>query len=169
VAASESVRAMARRSDPIGPVSFMLFTDFVVGELGVSFCTHDISLGTDGDQSVDVLLDGDENLSGHVSALLGAWGLILNMNTSSALFDEHLGELHDGSQTTMAGISIGDDGSQEIGVGEFGSLGLGDGEAFLALLPVVEELGEPQMIDLVGDGGLRVWINQCKHLVSERG
>lgn len=43
--------------------------------------THDVVLKPDRDESVDVLGDGDENLSGHVSALLGTRRLILNMDT----------------------------------------------------------------------------------------
>jgi len=117
--------------------------------------THDIGLSTDGDQTVDVFLDGHKHLSGHVSALLGSRGLILNVNTSSTLLDEHLGKLHDGGQTTVAGISIGDDGAKEVGGGKLGALRFGNSKALFTLLPVVEELREPEMLDFVGDGSLR--------------
>lgn len=115
---------------------------------------HDISLGTDGDEAVDVLLDGDEDLAGHVTALLGTRGLILNVDTGSTLLNEELGELHDGSKTTVTGIGIGNDGAEVVVVVELLTLGLGDGETLLALLAVVEELSHEEMANLVGDGGL---------------
>jgi hypothetical protein len=122
--------------------------------IATALLTHDISLGTDGNQAVDVLADGHKNLSGHVAALLGARSLVLNVNTSGALFDEQLCELHDGSQTSVTGISVGDNGSEEISVGNLRPLFPGCGEALLALLPVVEELCHKEMLDLVRDSGL---------------
>lgn len=80
--------------------------------------THDISLGADGNQAVDVLADGNKHLSCHVTALLRSRSLVLNVNTGGAFLDEQLGELHDGSEATVTGVGIGDDGAEEVGVGD---------------------------------------------------
>lgn len=114
---------------------------------------EDIGRSSDGNQSVDVLLDRDKNLTGHVTALLGTGSLVLNVDTGGTSLDEHLGELDDGSKTSVTGVGIGDDGSQVVdGGGELGSLGLRQRQSLLVLLSVVEELGKPQVLDLVGDG-----------------
>lgn len=141
------------------------------GSLGIStgngqeVRAHDVGLGTDGNQTVDVLGDGDENLAGHVAALLGARGLILDVNTGSTLLNEELGELHDGGKTTVTGIGIGDDGTEVVDVGELGALRLGNGETLLTLLAVVEKLGHEEMADLVGDGSLVQSVFCCsRHL-----
>ena len=115
---------------------------------------HDIGLSTDGNEAVDVLLDGNEDLAGHVAALLGTRGLVLNVNTGSTLLNEELGELHDGGKTTVTGIGIGNDRAEVVVVGELLALLLGDGETLLTLLAVVEELSHEEMANLVGDGGL---------------
>jgi hypothetical protein len=124
------------------------------GESGVNKLTHDVSLRANGNQAVDVLLDGDKDLASHVAALLGSGGLILNVDTGGTLLDEELGELHDGSETTVAGISIGDDGTEVVNVEEVRTLSLGDAQALLALLAVVEELSHEEVADLVRDGSL---------------
>lgn len=117
--------------------------------------THDISLRANGHQTVDVLADRHQHLSSHMSTLLRARRLILNVNSGCSLLNEQLGELHDGSQTTVAGVSIGDDGTQVVDVGQLGAVGFGGGGyAFFALLAVVEELGHEEVADLVGNGGL---------------
>ena len=116
--------------------------------------THDIGLSTDGNQTVDVLADRDQDLSGHVATLLGTRGLVLNVNTSSTSLDEQLGQLHDSSQTTVTGIGIGNDGAQVIDVGQFRALVLGGCDALLALFPVMEQLSKEELVDLVGDGVL---------------
>jgi hypothetical protein len=79
--------------------------------------THDIGLGADGDQTVDVLADRDQDFTSHVATLLGTRSLILNVNASSTLLDEELGELHDSSQTTVTSIRISNERSQEVDVG----------------------------------------------------
>ena len=102
-----------------------------------------------------MLLDGDEDLAGHVAALLGAGGLVLDVDAGGALLDEELGELHDGGEAAVAGVGVGDDGAEVVDVGH-GGAGLlrGGREALLALLAVVEELGHEEVAYLVGDGGL---------------
>lgn len=78
--------------------------------------THDIRLCTDGDETVDVLLDGDKDFAGHVSAFLRAWSLILNVNTCCSLLHEQLGQLHDGCETTMTSVRICNDRSEVVNV-----------------------------------------------------
>ena len=116
--------------------------------------THDICLSTDSHQTVDVLADRDKNLPGHMTAFLGAWSLIFNVDTSSPLLNEHLGKLHYSSQPTMTGIGISNNGPEEISVGKLGSLFLGGAQSLFPLLTVVEQLRKPEMVDLVGDSGL---------------
>jgi hypothetical protein len=125
---------------------------------GKEISAHDISLSTNSHKSVDVFLNWHENLSGHVSALFCAWCLILNVDTGSTLFDEHLGELHHGSDTTVSSVCVGNDGTEEIGVGDLATLALWGAEALFTLLAVVEELGEPKMLDLVWDSGLSIML-----------
>ena len=131
--------------------------------------THDIGLGTDGNQTVDVLADGHKHLTGHVATLLGTGGLVLNVDTGGTALDEQLGELHDGGQTTVTGIGIGNDGTEVVDVGDVGALALGGGDALLALLPVVEQLGHEQLVDLVGDGVHGVIGQIGRGLVGGRG
>ena len=113
---------------------------------------HDVGLCADRDQAVDVLGDGDQDLARHVAALLGARGLVLDVDACGALFDEELGELHDGSEAAVAGVGVGDDGAEVVDVGDLGALLFGCGEAFFSLLAVMEELCHEEMLDLVGDG-----------------
>ena len=119
--------------------------------------THDIGLSADGDETVDVLADRNQDLAGHVSALLGAGSLIFNVNARSSLLDEELGELHDSSEATVTSVCVRNKGPQEVDVGCFGLVGRA--ETFFTLLTVVEELGHEQVANLVGDGG--VWV-VCK-------
>ena len=122
--------------------------------------THNISLCSNSNKTVDVLADWHQDLSRHMSALLGSWSLILNVNTSSALLNEQLGQLHDRSQPTMSSISIGDDWSEVIDVGEFGPIGFRGGcNTFFSLLAVVKKLGLEKMLDLVWNGGLVVEVS----------
>ncbi len=115
-----------------------------------------------------MLADGHQHLAGHVAALLGAGGLVLDVDAGGALLDEELGQLHDGGQAAVARVGVGDDGAQVVDVGEVGALGLGHRQALLALLAVVEQLGHEEVADLVGDGGLgrehRVSIRTCLQL-----
>ena len=101
--------------------------------------------------------DRNQNLASHVSTLLGARRLILDMNTSSSLLDKELGELHDSSETTVTGICVCNKRPQEIDVGSFRLVGRA--KTLFTLLAVVEELGHEQMADLVGNSC--VWV-VCK-------
>ena len=121
---------------------------------------HDIGLGTDGNQTVDVLADGDEDLAGHVATLLCAGGLIFDVDTGGTTLDEQLGELHDSGQTAMSGVSIGDNGSQVVDVGDVSTLASGGSNALLALFTVMEELCHEQLVHLARHGVL--W-STCKY------
>ena len=123
---------------------------------GQQIRAHDVGLGADGDESVDVLADGDEHFARHVSAFLGAWGLVFNVDAGGPLFDEEFGELHDGCEATVACVGVGNDGSQIVDIGNSGSLVFWCREALFPLFAVVEELCEPEMLDFVGDCGLEV-------------
>jgi hypothetical protein len=148
VAASASVRAIARRSDP--EMMSVQIPKYLTVKL-----THNICLGTDGNQAVDVLADGHQDLSSHVSTLLGSWGLVLDVDTSSTLLNEELRQLHHGSQTSVSSIGISDNRAQIVDVGEFRAISFRQGSnTLLTLLAVVEELGHEEMRDFVGDSGL---------------
>ena len=114
--------------------------------------TEDISLKTGSDQTVNVLTDGDEDLSSHVSALLGSGLLILQMDTSGTSKDLHLDQLHDGGHTTETGVTVSNDGAEEINLGGVEPLLLGHESASLTLLAVMEKLGLEELLDLTGDG-----------------
>lgn len=79
--------------------------------------THDIRLCPDGNQAVDVLADGHKHLARHVSTLLGARRLVLDVDTRSTLLDEQLGQLHDSRQSAVARVRVGDDGAEVVDVG----------------------------------------------------
>ena len=126
--------------------------------------THDIGLGTDGNKTVDVLADRHEDLSGHVTTLLGTRSLILNVNTGSTTLNKQLGQLHDGSQTTVTSVSVRNDGAQVVNVRNVGALLLGGGDTLLALFPVMEELGHEQVVDLVGDSVLHSSVSNLQSI-----
>lgn len=105
--------------------------------------THDVGLSADRNKTVYVLTDWHEDFAGHVSAFLGAGGLILDVDAGSTLLDEELGELHYCRETAMAGICVGDDGPQVVHVGDLSSLRPRRCEALFPLLAVVEELCHP--------------------------
>ena len=129
--------------------------DYLRTNVGIRhWLTHDISLSADGNETVDVFADRNQDLASHVSTLLGTRRLILNVNTSSTLLDKELGELHDSCQTTVTGVCICNERSQEVDVWCLRLVGRA--ETLFALLAVVEELGHEQVADLVGDGGVRV-------------
>ena len=106
-----------------------------------------------------MLADGHQYFAGHMAALLGARSLVLNVNPSGTLLDEELGQLHNGRQTAVTSIGIGDDGSEVVDVGELGALGLRCRQTLLTLLSVVEELCHEQMRYLVWDSGLFLWVS----------
>ena len=132
------------------------------GSLRVCSCndevldTEDVVLETDGNQTVDVLRDGDEDLAGHVSTLLRTRSLVFDVDSSCTLLNEELGELHDGSETTVTSVRIGNDGPEVVDLGCFGEFGFRHTRAGLALFSVVEELCHEEVLDLVGDGVGRV-------------
>ena len=104
-----------------------------------------------------------------MSALLGSWSLVLNVDSGSTLLNEELGELHDGSQTAVSGISISDNWAEVVDGGDLVALLLWSGEALLTLLAVVEKLGHPQLVDLVWNSGVWVIGKIWSWLVGGRG
>lgn len=116
--------------------------------------THDVGLRADGHQTVDVLADRHENLSGHMAALLGAGSLVLDMDTSSSALHEELGQLHDRRQATVTGIGVSNDGTQIVHIRHVGTLLLRGCHTLLALFPIMEQLRHEELVDLVGDSVL---------------
>lgn len=78
------------------------------------------------------------------------------MNTSSTALDKHLGQLHNGSDTTVTSVSVGNDGTQIVDLGSLCTFLGGHGQTSLALLAVVEELSKEKMLNLVRNGVHRV-------------
>ena len=116
--------------------------------------THDVCLGPDGHQTVDVLADGHQDFTGHMTTLLRTRRLVLNMDCSCSLFHKKFGQLHNRREASMTGICICDYWSQEVGVGDAAAVCSGRCDAFFTLLAVVEKLGHEEMLDLVGDSVL---------------
>ncbi|KAH3666964.1 hypothetical protein OGAPHI_003414 [Ogataea philodendri] len=131
--------------------------------------TKDISRSTDSNQSVDVFLDRNKHLTGHVSTLLGSSGLVLNVDSCGSVLNEHLGELHNGSGTSVSSISIGNDWSEKVNVWQFGTLLLGQRKSLVSLLSVVEKLGIEQVLHLVWNSVHRVVCKVWRWLVRGRG
>ena len=101
-----------------------------------------------------MLADRDKHLAGHVAALFGTGGLVFNMNSSGAALNKELGELHDSSQTSVTGIGISNDGAEVVVVLDLVALLSRGGDALFPLFPVVEQLGEEELVDFVGDSVL---------------
>src|SRR5262249_25411043 len=75
---------------------------------------HDVVREAYGDEAVDVLLSGNEDLPGHMAALFSAGCLVLDVNGRGASLDEELGELEDGSEAAVPGVGVCDDGVEVI-------------------------------------------------------
>ena len=87
-----------------------------------------------------------------MSAFLGTGSLVLNVDSCSTALNEELGEFHDGGETAMAGIGIGNDGAQVVDIGVADALLDRSAQAFLALFAVVEELCFEEVFDFCRDG-----------------
>jgi hypothetical protein len=111
-------------------------------------------LRADGDESVDVLSDGNQHLSGHVSTLLRAGSLIFNVNTSGTFLNEEPGELHHRSKTSVASVGIGNDGAEIVDIGLRSTFSHGSRKTLFALFSVVEKLCLEEMLYFVGHGVL---------------
>lgn len=122
--------------------------------------THDIRLCPDRNQTVNMFADGYQHLARHVATLLGTGGLVLDVDSSSTLLDEQLGQLHHCRQAAVARVRVRDDGTEVVDVCQVGTLRRRGRQALLSLLAVMEELCHEQMRNLVGDGGL---FNAGKH------
>ena len=131
--------------------------------------THDVVLETNGNQTVNVLLDGDKHLTGHVTTLFGTGSLVLNVDTGGTLFDKELGELHDGSETAVTSVGVGNNGTEVVDDGRLGALLGREVGSLLALLAVVEELCHEEVLNLEGDGVVRVVSQIGTGLVGGRG
>ena len=145
VAASESVLATARRSVPV-----QISNDRVTCVIWVDY-THDIRLGPDSHQPVDVFAYRYQYFACHMSTLFCSRCLIFNVDASCSLLNEQLCQLHNRRQTTMTRVRICDDRPQEIGVRNLAPICFGRADALFALLPVMEELGREEVMYFVRD------------------
>jgi hypothetical protein len=124
-------------------------------------------LKANSDKAVYVFLNGDENLASHVAAFLGPRCLVFYVDTSGSLLNEEFGKLHSGSETTVAGIGVSNYGSHIINDGSRGKFRIGEVGASFSLLPIVEKLGNEQVLNLVRDG--IVGVVYCKNQINGFG
>lgn len=117
---------------------------------------HDVPLEAGGIEAVDVLASRDEDLAGKMAALLATMELVFKVHGSSAILGKQLGQLEDGRQTAVAGITIGNDGTEVVGVRRLGALFGRHLAARIPLLAVVHRLGLGHTLHLVGDRVVRV-------------
>lgn len=101
-----------------------------------------------------MLADGHQHLAGHVTTLLGAGCLVLDVDARGALLNEQLRQLHHRREAAVARVRVRDDGAEVVDVCHVGALLFGGRQALLSLLSVVEELCHEQVGDLVRYGGL---------------
>lgn len=94
----------------------------------------------------------DEDFTSEVTTLLTAVKLILKVYGCGAVLGKELGELEDGGETSMAGVAIGNDGPEEVGVRGRGTLLRRHLAAGIPLLAVVHRLGLGETLDLIGNG-----------------
>lgn len=126
---------------------------------GEQVAAHDVGLGADGHEPVDVLADGHEHLARHVPALLGPRRLVLDVDPRRAALHEQLRQLHHRRQPAVPRVRVRDDRPQVVDVGELGPLRLaGRAEPLLPLLAVVEELRHEEVLYFVGYGGLFLFV-----------
>jgi len=109
---------------------------------------HDVELKSDRDEPIDVLLDGDEHLARHVTALFRARCLVLDVDSRGTLFDEKLCEFHGCRDTAMASVRVCYDGAEIVDCRGRGKLGIAHTRTLFALLAVVEELSGEEVLNL---------------------
>mmetsp|Transcript_60742 Transcript_60742/g.112706 ORF Transcript_60742/g.112706 Transcript_60742/m.112706 type:complete len:299 (+) Transcript_60742:662-1558(+) len=127
-----------------------------------------ICLQPDGDQARDVLCNRHQDLATHVAALLGAWFLILNVNASSTILDEHLGQLHGGSEPSMSGVCISNDRVEVVHQRLLCKLLSRHVLPCSILLAIMEHLCSKELVHLVGDGVIRVVAHIGTWLIGSR-
>lgn len=87
-----------------------------------------------------------------MTAFLRSRLLVFEVDTGSTRLNEKFRQFHDGTQSTMSRITVGDDRRQVVhhgtGVLPFQQICT----AFLMLSSIMMQLGTNELIDLVGDG-----------------
>jgi len=111
--------------------------------------SHDISLESAGNESVDVFPAGDNNLTTHVTAFLSAWSLIFNVDTSGTSFNEELNELEGRGDTTETSISISNHGRKIVESRGRSSLSRGQLSSDFILSSVLEKLSSEELVNFV--------------------
>ena len=84
-----------------------------------------------------------------MSAFLRPGCLILDMYTCCSLFDEQFGQFHYGCQPSVTGISVCNDGSQEICISYSGAIRFGCIDPLFSLFAIMKELGHEELLDFV--------------------
>mmetsp|Transcript_28300 Transcript_28300/g.81856 ORF Transcript_28300/g.81856 Transcript_28300/m.81856 type:complete len:259 (-) Transcript_28300:741-1517(-) len=81
--------------------------------LGIRTChddgagAHDVRRQTSSDEPITMFLRRYQNFAAHMATLLSSGLLVFEVNAGSTCLDEELGELHDGRESTMTSIAIG--------------------------------------------------------------
>mmetsp|Transcript_57836 Transcript_57836/g.124422 ORF Transcript_57836/g.124422 Transcript_57836/m.124422 type:complete len:527 (+) Transcript_57836:292-1872(+) len=130
---------------------------------------QDVRLQPARNQTLNVLATSHQHLTTHVATLLRSGFLILDVDAASAVLNEHLGQLHGGSQAAVSRVRISNDGVQVVHNGGLRAFLRSHASALLVLLAVVEQLGPKQLINLVRHGVVRVVRNVRAGLVRRRG
>mmetsp|Transcript_19341 Transcript_19341/g.52035 ORF Transcript_19341/g.52035 Transcript_19341/m.52035 type:complete len:233 (-) Transcript_19341:266-964(-) len=107
---------------------------------------HDVTLKACGHEAVGVLLRGHEHLSAHMTALLRAMCLVLEVHARGAALHKHLHELHRGRNTTVASVPVCNDGGEEVGV----RVRVAGAHRSLPCATVVELKSSEELVYLVG-------------------
>ena len=75
-------------------------------------------------------------------------GLIFHVNSRRSALDKHLSELHYGGEAAMAGISVGNDGTEKVDEGRLCAFFGGHIASCGALFAIMKKLGHEQVFDL---------------------
>mmetsp|Transcript_119792 Transcript_119792/g.350263 ORF Transcript_119792/g.350263 Transcript_119792/m.350263 type:complete len:215 (-) Transcript_119792:69-713(-) len=116
-----------------------------------------------------MLPSGNQDLTPHVAALLGPRLLVLDVDASRAILNEHLGELHGGRKPAVASVGVGNDGIEVVNDFGLGALLWRHAAALLVLLPVVEELRAEELVHLVWHRVVGVVSHVRPWLIRRRG
>lgn len=127
---------------------------------------HDVPLEARRVEAVDVLAGRHEDLTGEMAAFLAAVQLVLEVYRGSAVLREELGELENGGETSVPGVTVGDDGPQVVCVGCAGALLRCELPSGIPLLTVVHRLSLGEALDLVRYGVVWVVAEVGGHLVG---
>lgn len=101
-----------------------------------------------------MLADRYQDFASHVTTLLRARRLVLNVDSCCSVLDEKLGELHDSREAAVTSVGVGYHWPQEIRICYISTIRFWNRQTFFALLAVMKELGKEQLVDLIRNGVL---------------